>query len=133
MNPQHSKVVARFAAAGGALATIGAIGHAAGSASSLLSGFTVWALLPYLVLLASSRVAVSRGRALTVAIIAPLVSAFALFFWADALFVHTTSTSPLVFLFVPLYQLIASLILLTALFFSRPSKAGSSSGARRRA
>ena len=88
-----------------------------------LGGIAIWALVPYAVLLASSALAGTRGRALAAFIVSLLASGFALFVYGDALFVHTSSTGGLVFLFIPLYQLIPAVILLAFLFFSRPSDA----------
>jgi len=124
--PQQSKIAALVALGVGTLATIAALAYAGRSLSALLSGFTIWALCPYPVLFASSRFAATRGRALTVCIVSLLASAFAVFVYWNALFVHTSSTSALVFVFVPLYQLIAAVILVAALFFSRRSRAAGS-------
>ena len=119
---QQSTIIARLALAVGVLVTIAAMVLAGGSAAALLSGFTIWALLPYALLLASSRLAGTRGRVLTVCIVSVVASAFAVAAYADALFIDSSSTGALVFLFVPLYQAIAVAILLATLFFSRGTR-----------
>ena len=123
MNPQQSKTATQATLGCGALVTIAALAHAGGGASSLLSGFTIWPLLPYAVLLASSAFASTSGRALAAFIVSLLAAGFALLVYGDALFGHTSSMSGLVFVFIPLYQLIVAVILLAVLFFSRPSNA----------
>lgn len=119
MTTQQSTIIARLALGVGVLATIAAMVLAGGSAAALLSGLTIWALLPYALFLASSRFADTRGRSLTVCIVSAVASVFAVVSYADALFIDSSSTSALVFVFVPLYQLIAAAILLATLFFSR--------------
>ena len=99
--------------------------YAGNGASSLLMlcAFVIWALLPYAVLLACSALTGTRGRGLAAFIVSLLASGLALLVYCDAMFVHTNSTSGLVFLAIPLYQFITAVILLAVLFFSRPSDA----------
>ena len=122
MRLQQSTVITRLALGVGAFATIAAMVLAGDGAAALLSGLTIWALLPYALLLTCSRFAGTRGRALTVCIVAVLATAFAVVAYADALFIESSSTSALVFAFVPLYQLVAASIVLAMLFFSRPAR-----------
>ena len=122
MTTQHFSIISRLALGVGVLGTSAAMVMAGGSVAALLSGLTIWALLPYALLLASSRFAGTRGRALTACIVSVVASAFAVVAYADALFIDSSSTNALVFVFVPLYQLIAAAILLATLFFSRRAR-----------
>jgi hypothetical protein len=123
MNPQQSKAATKATLGLGALCTIAALAYATGGASSLLKAghLAIWSLLPYAVLLVSTALAGTRGRALAAFIVSVLVSGYGLFIYSDALFVHLSSTGGLVFLFIPLYQLITAIIFLLVLFFSRHS------------
>ena len=103
----------------GALVTVASLLHCGGSVASLLSGFTLWALIPYAVLFASCSLARTRGRTLTTLVVSVLATAFAAFAYGDAMFSHSSSTSALIFIFVPLYQLIAAAILFAILFATR--------------
>jgi hypothetical protein len=103
----------------GALATGGALVHAAGF-SALLSGFSLLALSPYVVfcgacLLAGS----SRGRAIATLVVCALATACAIFFYGELIFLNPGSMSGLVFLLVPFYQLPAAVVLLVVVFFTR--------------
>ncbi len=111
----------------GAIATAAGLVYAGEGASSLLSGFTIWALLPYAVLLWARSLASSRGRAIVALMVTILVVGFAVVLDADALFFHRRSTGGLVIVIVPLYQLAAASLLLVGLFFAqKPRPAGSS-------
>jgi hypothetical protein len=105
--------------ASGPFVTVAALFHAGDNLWSLLNGLTAWALIPYALFLASCPIARSRGRALATLTVSGLATAFAVLVYGDAMFIHTNSTSSLVFIFVPLYQLIAAAILFTFLFFTR--------------
>ena len=109
----------------GAMVTLVALFHGGGSFSSLLDGFTVWALVPYTAFFASCRLARARGRALATLIVSSLATAFAALVYIDAMFIHTGSMGGLVFIFIPLYQLLAALILLAVLLFTRARNARS--------
>lgn len=78
------------------------------------SGFYPWATTPYVVYLLISR---AFGRfvpssALAGCIVAILMLAFTLVVYIDAMFIHVSSTSALVFIFVPLYLLVGGPLLL---------------------
>jgi hypothetical protein len=121
MKPQESKAYTLVTLAVGVLAGVGALVRAGDNASSLISGFTLWTLSPYAALFACDRLARTTGRALTVFIFSLLVTLFALVCYGGSLFGHVSSTVGLIFVFIPLYQLIAALILLVVLLFTRPS------------
>ncbi len=87
----------------------------------LLSGFTIFALLPYLLLLGCAPLVGTRGRALVFCLVAMVASALALYAYADALFIHISSTSALVFVFLPLLQICLSAPLLAYLYLTRAS------------
>jgi hypothetical protein len=103
----------------GSFVTVAALVRGGGSIASLFSGFTVWALVPYGILFASSSLARTSGRALATLIVSSLATAFAVLIYFDAMFVSTSSTSALVFVFIPLYQLIVAAILFAVIFFTR--------------
>ena len=86
--------------------------------------FAVLALAPYAAFFASCRLARTRGRALATLIVSSLATAYAALAYIDATFNrHPGDMTGLVFIFVPLYQLIAALILLAVLFFTRARNA----------
>jgi hypothetical protein len=104
----------------GALATGAALIQAAGF-SALLSGFSLLALSPYAVFCGACFLADgSRGRAIATLVVCVLATAFAIFFYGDLIFLNPGSMSGLAFLFVPLYQLPAAILLLVVVFFTRP-------------
>jgi hypothetical protein len=102
----------------GALFTIAALFHTAGF-SGLLNEFAFWALGPYAVFCGACFLARSRGRAIATLVVSAVASAFALLVYGDLIFIDPGSMSGLVFLFVPFYQLPASIILLAVMFFTR--------------
>lgn len=108
----------------GAAVTLAALGYAAGSASALVSGFTVWALLPYAVLLCADRLPKTHGVARGILTVSLLSVAVANVVYLRALFVDVSSTSPLVFVLIPLYQLIAAAITFGVAFALRSQSAG---------
>jgi hypothetical protein len=61
----------------------------------------------------------SRGRAIATLVVCALATAFAIFFYGDLIFINPGSMSGLVFLFVPFYQLSASIVLVVAVFGTR--------------
>lgn len=104
----------------GALATGVALVEAAGF-PVLISGFGLLALSPYAVLCGASFLAnSSRGRAVATLFVSAAATVFALLVYGDLIFVHPGSMSGLAFLFVPLYQLPAAMLLLVVVFFTRP-------------
>ncbi len=118
MKPQQSKRATQAILGVGAVVTIAALAHAGGGISSLADGTTIWALAPYAVLLLAAALAPTRGRALAVLVVSSLAAGFAVLVYAPPL--HG-STSGLVFIFIPLYQLIVAVILLAVVLFSRRS------------
>ena len=119
MKPNQIKVVTSAVLAIGSFITVAALCHGGGSLSSLFSGFTIWALIPYGVLLASCSLARTRGRAIATLIVSGIATAFGVFAYGDATFVNTSSTRALVFLVIPFYQLVAAAIFIAALLFTR--------------
>ena len=104
----------------GALTTVAAFIRAAGF-SGLLSGFTLFALLPYVLFCGACFLAGSgRGRAITTLLVSAAATVFALLVYGDLIFIHPGSMSGLAFLFVPFYQVPAAIILLVLLFLTRP-------------
>ena len=107
----------------GVLGTLAVMVHAGGSAQSLVSGFTLWAVLPYVVFAAACALSRVREIILTTLIASVVGTLFAALIYIDAFFIHISSTSALVFIFIPLYQLIAAGIVLLVSFIARRSHA----------
>ncbi len=96
----------------GVVATLAAMVYAGGSIASLLSGFTVWAVAPYVAFLIAVVIAPTRGAAIAALVFCLAAALFASFIYFDALFVHISSTGALVFVFIPLYQLLTAAIII---------------------
>ena len=94
------------------LSTLGFMVYAAQSFRSLLSGFTLWALTPYLTFASAICIARTRGSIIAASIVSLVAVFFATCAYIEALFVHISSTSALVFLFIPFYQLLAAFVVL---------------------
>ena len=85
--------------------------------------FALWAIAPYAVFIITARVARSRA-AVTIALVGcALASAFSAFIYIDAFFVHIHSTNALVFLFIPLYQLVFATVLFAVIYATRRGSA----------
>ena len=96
----------------GGLGTLALMVYAAQGFRSLLSGFTVWALIPYAAFAIATRIACTRGSIIAASVASFVGVLFGMFIYVDALFVHISSTNALVFVFIPLYQLLAALVVL---------------------
>ena len=119
MTTETLKLTTRCLLATGITVTIGALVYAAGSATAVISGFTVWALLPYVLLLCANRMAQTSGMARGILIVTLLSVVVANVAYIRAFFVDGSSTSPLVFVVIPLYQLIAAALTLGVTFALR--------------
>jgi hypothetical protein len=108
----YLRVASYCIAAVGAFVTLMAMAHGGGSLRSLLSGFTLWALIPYAGLVAASAIARTRGSLIAALAVCLVAVLFGSFIYLDALFVHISSTGALVFIFIPLYQLLAAVVVL---------------------
>jgi hypothetical protein len=104
----YFRIASYSIAAVGSVITLVALTHAGGSLRTLLSGFTIWALLPYASLAAAAGIARTRGSLLAAFITCLAVVLFGLLMYLDAVFIHVSSTGGLVFIFIPLYQLFAA-------------------------
>jgi len=123
MNPRPLNT-ATFAALGfGALFTAVALAHDGAGGVSLLTSLALWTLLPYAVVLISAAYARSNRKALAVLSIAILCSASAFLYYGQAVFLHPTYLSGIVFAILPTYQVVPATILLAILFFTRASNA----------
>jgi hypothetical protein len=60
-----------------------------------------------------TRRAYARGSIIACCVVSLAAAVFGIFIYVDALFIHIGSTSALVFLFIPLYQLLAAAIVIT--------------------
>ena len=96
----------------GGLGTLALMAYAAQNFRSLVSGFTLWALIPYIAFALAIHIARTRVS-LIAACVASLVATFlGVFIYVDGLFVHISSTGALAFVFIPLYQTLAAVIVL---------------------
>ncbi len=113
------------------LATIGLGMLVTGAALARLGGlsrtfsefpeFWLLTLSPYALLFGACFLAdSSRGRAIATLVVCALATACAIFLYGDLAFVNSGSMSGLVFFLVPALQLPAAIILLIAVFFTRP-------------
>jgi len=85
-----------------------------------LFGFLIWADVPYVAVFWLAAVLVhGRSTAMLVLVAAFAVVMFGALVYFDAFFVHLDPQSALVFLFVPLYQLLAVIALFGALAIIR--------------
>ena len=103
-------IIERTALAAAALVAIAAMVHGAGSFS--MNWMYPWVLGPYAVFLALFALpgGRSRARALSGCITAILLLAFTALFYVDAMWIHVSSTSALIFLFAPAYLTIGGLV-----------------------
>jgi hypothetical protein len=113
------KVITYIVVAAGAVGTLVVMAYAGQSLQSLVSGFTPWTLAPYAAFAAACALARSRGVVATTLVASVVATLFAGFIYIDAFFIHIYSTSALVFICIPLYQLIVAAILLLIAFVSR--------------
>jgi|ERR1051326_3789642 hypothetical protein len=98
----------------GAIGTVAVMAYAGQSLESLFSGFTAWTLAPFAIFALACSVARNRGVVIVTLVAVILALVLGAFIYIDALFVHIHSTGALVFIFVPLYQLIVAVIVLVA-------------------
>ena len=104
----------------GAIGTVALMAYAGQSLKSLLSGFTPWAIAPYAVFAAAGAIARTRAIVVVTAFVSLAAVLYAAFAYVDVFFVHIHSTGALVFIFVPLYQLVvAALVLVISLISLR--------------
>ena len=104
--------------------------HAVGGFNSIFSlasmGLVLWVMVPYLVLFFSTRMRTSSKVSWVVLGSTLVIVGLGVFIYVDTYFVHTdhlNSTSGLIFIFVPLYQLILGcLMFFVSMFLNRPVK-----------
>ncbi|HEX4631847.1 MAG TPA: hypothetical protein VH188_12880 [Chthoniobacterales bacterium] len=103
----------------GVLVTGAALVQAAGL-GSLLSGFSLLALSPYVILCGTCYlVGSSPGRAIATLVVCAIATAGAIYFYGRLIFLEPGSMSGLVFLLVPFYQLPGAILLSLVMFFIR--------------
>ena len=101
-----------------ALLTLYTMLHASGWQISLrLVGFMLWALIPYCAMGVLSRTIGTRTKAAGIASVTAsgAVLAFASLMYVDAIFIHISSTSALIFIFGPLYLVVGGVVLFAAI------------------
>lgn len=72
--------------------------------------FPLWVVLPYLILFLITYRAVSHRIISTAVLLSVLGGFLSMYMYIDGLFIHSSSTSPLGFIFVPIYQIFGILI-----------------------
>ena len=106
----------------GALVT-GAAFVQTGGFPALFSDLGLLVLSPYPVFCGASFLAMSSGgRAIAAFVICALATAFATCVYVDLIFLNPGSMNGLVFIFVPICQLSAAILLLVVMFFTRPHR-----------
>ncbi len=85
------------------------LAYASGGAGVLLSGFTLWGVSPFLVLLLISHRAISHRSVITTTLLS-ILCFLGTYLYFDSLFVHLDAQGALVFLFLPIYQLLSLLV-----------------------
>lgn len=110
MTDKHLKTLSFIGLALGALATSILLAYAGGNLISLWSGFTLWALSPYIILFliiyfSKTRLVLSTMTAVS------LICCLSTSLYIDSIFIHPDAQGALVFLFLPFYQLIVILFL----------------------
>ncbi len=119
MTIRAANLATRGALGAGVLMTAGALVQSAEGFSGLWSPIAAWALAPYVTILAASFLARSNRAAVVTLVLASLASALAVFAYSDGLLRHQSSTSALVFLFIPLYQNVPGYLFLVTLVVLR--------------
>lgn len=109
MNEKKIKVSNLVVLLLGIILTLGFSAYAGGGLGLLLSGFTLLGVLPYLVLLFVSYRAVSLRLLFTVTLLGTLF-VLSTYLYFDSLFIHPDAQGALIFLFLPIYQLLALLV-----------------------
>lgn len=100
--------------------------HAVGGFNSIFSlasmGLVLWVMVPYLVLFFSARMRTSSKVSWVIPVSTLVIVGLGVGVYIDVFFVSMEgSTSGLIFLFVPLYQLIlACLVFFVSMFLNRP-------------
>jgi hypothetical protein len=114
LKPQQLITATAVALAIGGGGTLAAMTYASDDVSPVFAG---WLLVPYLILLIDLARARTQGMLIVTFAVSILAVVFAIAAYFDALFISTSSTSALAFLFVPLYQLVAALVVLVVSFY----------------
>ena len=84
-----------------------------------VDGFTVWIASPFALLLIPAVLAHSVRAQLVVLVVAAILAVGGLLLYWDSMFVHIDAQGALVFLFIPLYQLVAVTITLGGVIYAR--------------
>lgn len=97
----------------GFIVTLGFVMYA--SSDSFLNIFTLWTLIPYLFLLAVSYSSKSK-KTLTTVFVLSIAGILSIYYYFDVLFINFGAQGGLIFLFLPLYQLLAITVSFLALW-----------------
>ena len=95
------------------IGTVVALAASAGGIRGLVSGFTIWAVLPYMALVIAAILARTRGSMIAVLVVSLLEAASAVYGYGSLFVGHQSSTAALIFLSLPFCQLLAAIIVLT--------------------
>ena len=98
----------------GAVATLAALAMSSDVAlRGLLSGFTIWAVAPYVAFGVATAIARTRGSIIAVLIVSFLAVASALWGYGRLFVGHQSSTAALIFVSLPFCQLLGAVIVVT--------------------
>lgn len=89
------------------------------NAAYALDWFAVWIATPFVLMLVAVALAHSVRAQVVVLFVSGILTAAGIFFYRDAMFVHVDAQGALVFLFIPLYQLVIVVITLAGVGFAR--------------
>jgi hypothetical protein len=103
----------------GAVSTLGFIAYAGRSFHSLVSGFSAWALSPYAVFALAGAAVRLQWVAVVVLVSSLIATILAVAAYTDAFFIHVHSTSAIIFIFLPFYQVILAAVVLLLSLISR--------------
>ena len=83
--------------------------YASGGIDDLLNLFTLWTIFPFSILLLITYRTTSRKTLITTTIFSTLC-VLSTYFYFDSLFIHPDAQGALIFFFLPLYQLFATVV-----------------------
>lgn len=109
MNETRLKVIDYLLLCATILGTLGFIMYAAGGIGGALDVFTLWTILPPVMLLLVCNRSTSLRTLITVTTLS-ILCALSMYLYVDSLFIHPDAQGALIFFFLPLYQLVVILL-----------------------
>lgn len=93
--------------------------YARGSVGVRIDGYSVWIAAPFILMVVAIAIANSLRSLKVVFVLSVLLALSSLFIYWHALFIHVDAQGSLVFVFLPLYQLVAVAAVLLAVIVVR--------------